>query len=257
MQVRSRVNPSNVVMWPWFLLVSAVTVGVGVLVGSVSGRARRGVLWVNHWIWGRLLFALGPLWSVRRSVPPLGPGPYVVVSNHASLIDIPLNLGLPLPIRVSARPGLFRVPVMGWYMRYSRQIRVDGGSREDIGRTLDAFRTAIADGVSILVFPEGTRSEDGEIGAFQKGAFKLAAELGVPLLPVVIDGSGDALPKGSNGLVRWFCRFRMHVLPPVETKDPPPIRVLTRRVRDAMVAELERMRASETVPQLAIERASP
>lgn len=244
--VRARVNVSNVVMWPWFLLVSAVTIAVGVFVGTVTGpldRARRRVLWVHHWIWGRSLFTFGPLWTVRRQIPPIGPGPYVVVSNHASLIDIPLNLGLPLPIRVSARPGLFGVPVMGWYMRYSRQIQVDSGSQQDIERTLDACRTAIAEGVSVLVFPEGTRSEDGSIGTFHKGAFKLATELGVPVLPVVIDGSGDALPKGSNGLVRWFCRFRMHVLDPVQTADTTATRVLTRQVRDAMVAELERMRA--------------
>jgi 1-acyl-sn-glycerol-3-phosphate acyltransferase len=250
----ARVSPSNIVMWPWFLLVSAVTVAVGLVVGTLAApfdRARRGVLWVNHWIWGRLLFALGPLWSVRRQVPELGPGPYVVVCNHASLIDIPLNLGLPLPIRVSARPGLFRVPLMGWYMRYSRQILVDSADREGVDRTMEAFRAAIADGVSVLIFPEGTRSEDGQIGTFHKGAFKLASELGVPLLPVVIDGSGAALPKGSNGLVRWFCRFRMHVLQPVPTTGTS--RVLSRQVRDAMVAELDRMRAEAREPLLAVE----
>lgn len=248
-------NASNVVMWPWFLFVSAVTVGTGVVVGTITApfdHARRAVLWVNHLIWGRVLFALGPLWSVRRQIPQIGPGPYVVVCNHASLIDIPLNLGLPLPIRVSARHGLFAVPVMGWYMRYSGQILVDTGTREAVDRTLDACRAAIADGVSVLVFPEGTRSEDGRIGAFHKGAFRLAAELGVQVLPVVIDGSGAAMPKGSSGLARWFCRFRMNVLAPVDANENTASRVLARRVRDDMVAELDRMRAEDApVPVLA------
>ncbi|MEQ1504791.1 MAG: lysophospholipid acyltransferase family protein [Myxococcota bacterium] len=244
---RPRVNLlANAVMWPTFLLMSAVTVVLGVAVGTITApfdRARRAVAWVDHLVWGRLLFLFGPLWSVRRSIPPLGPGPYVVVSNHGSLIDIPLNMGLPLPMRVLAREGLFRVPVMGWYMRYSRQILVDGSSRDGVDQTLDACRDAIANGVSVLVFPEGTRTEDGAIGVFHKGAFKLAAELGVPVLPVVIDGSHQALPKGSPGLVLPYCRFRMRALEPIPVDGTVATRVLARRVRDRMVAELDRMRA--------------
>ena len=238
-------------MWPWFLSVSVATALGGVVAGTLTApfdRSRRGALWVNHWLWGRLLFALGPLWRVERQrVPdgdaPLGPGPYVVVSNHTSLLDIPLNMGLPLPMRVSARPGLFRVPIMGRYMRYSRMISVDAGSREAVEASLAACRQAIAEGVSILVFPEGTRSEDGRIGAFHKGAFLIARELDVPILPVVIDGSGAALPKGRLGLMSSFCRFRMRTLPPVAPATSA--RVLSRQIRADMVAELDRMRSGD------------
>jgi 1-acyl-sn-glycerol-3-phosphate acyltransferase len=235
---------SNAVMWPWFLAVSLVTLAFGVLAAAARpwDRARLGALWVHHWLWGRALFALGPLWRVQREIAtPLGPGPYVVVSTHASLIDIPLNLGLPLPIRVSARPGIFRVPLMGAYMRFSRMIPVASDSRESVEASLEACRAAIRDGASILVFPEGTRSVDGRIGPFHKGAFVLARELGVPILPVVIDGSMAALPKGSPGLVQRFCGFRLRAMAPIEPDAPS--RVLARRVREAMVAELARMRA--------------
>lgn len=252
-----RVDPlSNAIMWPWFLAVSALTVAVGLTASLLRpwDRARTGALWVHHWLWGRALFTLGPLWRARRELIPLGPGPYVVVSTHASLIDIPLNLGLPLPIRVSARPGIFRVPVMGAYMRFSRMIPVGSGSRGEIEASLEACRAAIRDGASILVFPEGTRSEDGRIGPFQKGAFVLARELGVPVLPVVIDGSGAALPKGSPGLVRRYCDFRMRVLPPIPADAPS--RALARRVRDAMVAALADLRG-EPVASLPLTTAPP
>lgn len=241
---------ASVVLWPWFLLASAATVAGGVVVGALTApfdRARRSVLWVNHLVWGRMLFTFGPLWTARRTVPEIGPGPYVIVSNHVSVLDIPLNMGLPLPIRVCAREALFDVPVMGWYMRFSRQIRIETGSREAVEGSLAACRQAIEDGVSVLVFPEGSRSDDGRIGTFQKGAFKLAQELGVPVLPVVVDGSQDALPKGQLLVRSLFTRMRMTVLPPVSTTTPEgaPIvcRVLARRVRDAMVSELDRMRA--------------
>mgnify|MGYP003376034964 CR=1 FL=1 len=234
---------SNLVMWPWFLGVSVVTMVGGLILGLVPrdpGRLRP--LWVNHWLWGRALFAFGPLWRARREVGPLGPGPYVIVSTHTSLLDIPLNLGLPLPIRVSARPGIFRVPVMGAYMRFSRMIPVASDSREAVEASLEACRAAIRDGASILVFPEGTRSEDGGIGPFHKGAFHLARELGVPILPVVIDGTGRALPKGSPGLVQGFCRFHLRTLPPIAPEGTA--RALSRRVREAMVAELAALRQS-------------
>lgn len=235
---------SNAIMWPWFLLVSAAELVLGVVVGTLAkpfDPARKSVLWLNHLLWGRLLFLLGPLWTAERRIPELGPGPYVIVSNHASLIDIPLNVGLPLPIRIGARPGLFRVPLMGWFMRFSGHICVESGSKEAIEATMQACRAAIQDGISILIFPEGTRSDDGSIGSFHKGAFHLARELGVPILPVVVDGTGQALPKGSVGLVKGFCRFRMHVLEPI---DPSTLsaRALSRRVQDRMTAELDHMR---------------
>jgi 1-acyl-sn-glycerol-3-phosphate acyltransferase len=117
---------------------------------------------------------------------------------------------------------------------------VASDSREAVEASLGACREAIRDGASILVFPEGTRSGDGRIGPFHKGAFLLARELGVPVLPVVIDGSGAALPKGSPGLVLRSCDFRMRVLAPIAPEGSS--RVLARRVREAMVAELTRMR---------------
>ena len=134
-------------------------------------------------------------------------------------------------------------------MRLSGHLSVDASSREAIEDTLASCRESIAAGTSILIFPEGTRSTDGEIGPFHKGAFMIARELGTPLLPVVIDGTGQTLPKGSPGLIRWFSEIRMRVLEPIDPAAVPgATRVLTRRVHEMMVHELQQLRSTPRFP---------
>ena len=99
-------------------------------------------------------------------------------------------------------------------------------------------------GSSVMMFPEGTRSTDGEVKAFKHGAFTLASELGLALVPIVIDGTRDALPK--HGLMLdhpWGLQVRVHVLDPIEPRPGEPVQDLMTRVRDVMVAELAAMRA--------------
>jgi 1-acyl-sn-glycerol-3-phosphate acyltransferase len=165
--------------------------------------------------------------------------PYVVVSNHQSLADIPLISHVPMEMKWLAKDSLFRLPLLGWMMGLAGDIPVDRTDRRSGARALLAAGRMLANRCSVIFFPEGTRSRDGRVGAFNEGAFLLAIKAGVPVLPLAIDGSSDCLPKHS-----WMFGdvqdIRLQVLPPVETAglSPRDAGVLRDRVRAAIVAQV-------------------
>jgi 1-acyl-sn-glycerol-3-phosphate acyltransferase len=122
---------------------------------------------------------------------------YVFVANHQSGIDIPLLIaGLPRFLSFIAKKELFFIPFFGWSIAAIGHIWIDRSNarkaRESISR---AVRKIQNDDVSLVIFPEGTRSETGEVGAFKKGSFTLPIEAGVDLVPVAIRGTRNVLPK--------------------------------------------------------------
>lgn len=123
--------------------------------------------------------------------------PYVVVSNHQSLADIPLLSHLPWEMKWVAKRELFSLPVVGWMMRMAGDIPVNRSSARSGARAMITAARCLDQHCSIMFFPEGTRSRDGRIGAFNDGAFHLAARLGLPVLPIALDGSHACLPKRS------------------------------------------------------------
>lgn len=168
---------------------------------------------------GAALTKVNPSWRVhitgeRISSPR---NPYVVVSNHLSLADIPILSNVPWEMKWFAKSSLFRIPVAGWMMRMAGDIPVDRGNARSGARALVEARGYLQNRYSVMIFPEGTRSADGRIGRFSEGAFHLAISQQVPILPIAIDGSDGCLPKKS-----W--RFGpprdilVHVFPPVETE---------------------------------------
>ena len=123
---------------------------------------------------------------------------YVVMSNHCSLFDIPTVLtSLPFPFRMLAKASLFRIPFMGWYMSRVGYIPV---KRDDPRRARESIENAasrVASGLSVLIFPEGTRSVEGEVARFKRGGVNLAHTAAVSVVPVAIINSGRLLPRGS------------------------------------------------------------
>ena len=125
---------------------------------------------------------------------------YIIVSNHQSHFDIPaLNAYFPLSVRMIAKKELFRIPIFGWAMYLAGHISLDRGKGK---KALKSLRKAIdrirKKNFSIVVYPEGTRSPDGEIHPFKNGAFRLAVEANLPVLPVTIIGTRQILPKHST-----------------------------------------------------------
>jgi 1-acyl-sn-glycerol-3-phosphate acyltransferase len=168
---------------------------------------------------------------------------YAIVSNHQSLADIPLITLLRIDTKWLAKAELFRVPVLGWLMRSAGDIPVERGDRRNSARALLECARVLRQGCSVVFFPEGTRSRDGTLLPFNEGPFQLAIRERVPVLPLVIAGSGDALPRNS-----WMFGptqdIHLRVLEPVSTegwtvKETSALRDL---VRQRMIEELERLR---------------
>jgi len=151
-------------------------------------------------LWAYMYAMVIPGWTVsiegREKISPNKT--YIIICNHQSAADIAVLFGLFRHFKWVSKPSNFKLPVVGWVMRMNRYIEV-GDSPASIRQMLEKSTRALQEGNSILIFPEGTRSSDLKLGRFHDGAFHLAMENKVPLLPVLLDGTGEALPR--NGYV--------------------------------------------------------
>ena len=124
--------------------------------------------------------------------------PYVYMANHASLIDTPaLFAYLPHQFRIMAKKSLFNVPFMGWHLWTAGHFPIDHGNPRKIATSLRRVIEGVKNGRSLAVFPEGRRTEDGQLQKFEPGAFKIALKAGVPIVPVTIRGTFAMLPRST------------------------------------------------------------
>jgi 1-acyl-sn-glycerol-3-phosphate acyltransferase len=175
-----------------------------------AGRALR-QLAVSH-------VNLTHLWRFEtEGRPPEGPRrPYVVVSNHESYADVFLVSHFPWEMKWLAKKTIFNIPVMGWMMRMALDVPVRRGERESAIAALAECRDRLARRVSVMIFPEGTRSRTEDLLPFKDGAFQLAIESRVPILPIAIAGTRACMAKGSFAFRRAHARAR--VLAPISTE---------------------------------------
>ena len=185
--------------------------------------------------------ALIPQWRFRTSgVQVTDPRrPYVVVSNHESYADIFLISHLPWEMKWLSKDAIFRLPFMGWMMRMAGDVEVVRGDPQSRAKAIEGMRDRMRKKVSVMIFPEGTRSPTDEMLPFRDGAFRLAIEEGAPVLPLVVAGTRDAMAKHSFVFNR--ARAEVRVLPPIETTGmtPDDAPALRERVR-ALIAEARR-----------------
>jgi len=195
---------------------------------------------------GRALVRLNPLWSVSvegREHLEFG-GPFVMVVNHQSLADLIVMCFLHHPTKFLGKASLFKLPVFGWALRIAGEVAVERGDRGSGSTALRELRKWLSRGVSVCLFPEGTRSEDGGIAPFKMGAFKLAIEAGAPILPVVLSGAAALLPKNSM-LFDQRADIRVRVLRPFSTlrRKVTDTDVLAAEVRGQMIEALRELDA--------------
>ena len=204
----------------------------------------RGVVlhrFTSLWAWAYTFF--NPIWRIevsgRERFRP--DQTYVVVANHQSLLDILVLFRLFRHFRWVSKVENFRIPLVGQVMRLNRYIEIERGKADSVRRMLRACEQALGEGNSVLIFPEGTRSETGALRPFKIGAFELARTSRCPILPVVIDGTARALPK--RGIVlQGRHAIRVEVLeeiPPDDFKDLTSAQ-LAQRVREQIAAALAR-----------------
>ena len=213
------------------VLVALPVVAVVRLVDRTPARVRAGRTFRRI---GALVPRVNPAWTV--AVGGVDPAalrhPYVVVSNHQSLADIPVIARLPWEMKWVTKAEMFRVPVFGWLQRMAEDIPVDRKDAASRATVLARAEGVLRRGCSVMFFAEGTRSKDGRLKTFYDGAFSLAVQAGVPVLPLAIDGTRDAIPK--HGWTFGRADVRLAVLPPVPTEglteaDVPELRDRVRR----------------------------
>jgi 1-acyl-sn-glycerol-3-phosphate acyltransferase len=150
-------------------------------------------------IWTRLYLTFNPGWNLRiqnkEKISRLHP--YVFISNHQSIIDIALILQLGINFKWISKIELRRVPFVGWVIWMNNHILVRRGDRVSVLQMAEACKKSLQNKISVFVFPEGTRSHEGTIQPFKEGAFIIAKDNCVPILPIVLEGTGEVLPKKS------------------------------------------------------------
>ena len=168
---------------------------------------------------------------------------YIIVSNHQSILDILILNRLRYRFRWISKIENMKVPVLGWYLLMAKYITIDRGNPESKALMMQKSLESIRKRISIMIFPEGTRSLNGQLGPFKLGAFQLAIMADKPVLPVIVDGTGNILPK--HGIVFGPGNvIRLKVLDPIYpgsfgTGDPEELAV---KLRNLMTEELEKLR---------------
>lgn len=168
---------------------------------------------INHLIsclWAHGVAFANPGWRVRvtgRRRIALGKA-HVLVANHTSLADIVFGFLLYRQFKWVSKASVFKVPVIGWNMRFCRYIPLTRRNPQSIAQMMETCRHWLRRRISVMMFPEGTRSLDGQVKDFKHGAFTLALETGVPVVPIAIHGAQDVIPKHKKGLA---ARANVHI----------------------------------------------
>ncbi len=214
------------ILVPIVAIVAYVITGVALLVWPPLLAVTLLLTWPfdrNRVVAGRLLRLCGalvsrsfPFWRIRIDGRwPRGRGAYVVVANHNSFLDIFVLSNIPHEMKWVAKKSLFRIPWVGWCFIMSGDIPLERGDASSALSVLGRARRYLDRGMSVMLFPEGTRSRDGRMLPFKSGAFKLAIDAGVPVLPIAVSGTAHGMPKGSP----WVRPARIHV----QILEPVPV----------------------------------
>jgi 1-acyl-sn-glycerol-3-phosphate acyltransferase len=161
--------------------------------------------------------SLTPFWTFRiLGAEAVDRGkPHVFVANHSSFTDVFLVVRLPWEMKWLSKKSIFSIPLLGWQMRVGGDVPIARGDPDSAREALRELRRRLESGVSVILFPEGTRSADGSLGTFRDGAFRLAIEAAVDVVPLAIIGAAQSLPKRS--FVFRPSTATLQVLPPVST----------------------------------------
>jgi 1-acyl-sn-glycerol-3-phosphate acyltransferase len=226
---------------PLIILATIVfaTVSVAVSLFDATGRRQARIAVA----WSRTLLKISGVKAEVEGLENISPnGVYVFASNHASYMDTPVVLGnIPVQFRFLAKRGLFMIPFLGTHLQRAGHIPVFRGNARQNLKTLGmAAETVQKRGISLLIFPEGGRSQDGALGQFSEGAAYIAIKAGVPLVPLTLLGTRAVLPFGS-GLPRPG-RVRMLVGNPIPTEglSLKCREQITAQARAQIAANLER-----------------
>ena len=211
---------------------------MGIILSLPFDRSGNGVHHIVG-LWARILLVLSGVTVEVEGVDRLPEGPVVLASNHQGAYDIlVLQSSLPLQFRWIAKKSLFSIPIVGWAMTLAGYISIDRRRATLAYKSIErAAEKVKGEGVSVVIFPEGTRGTTGSLLPFKRGAFLLALKSGVPVVPVSIKGSLDVLKRGS--LLIRPAPVRVVISVPIESVGVKEGE-LSERVREAVEQGLSR-----------------
>lgn len=219
--------------------IVAIVLALGAILagGLWWDRDRRLFHRIAAW-WGGSLARTLPFSVELRGREHASGGPYVIVANHQSVVDLLVLYLLPLPYRTLARRALFFTP-MGLNMWAAGYLPTPRRRPDSLAQLMCACRRWLSARIAVLVFPEGARSDGVELGRFHRFAFDLASQAGVPVLPVALAGTNDVAPRGTWRF-GYGCHIVVDVLPPMPSgaRDPPDLLEACRSTLSVRVAAL-------------------
>ena len=236
----------SLLFWAFLVTSSLLLFPVAVVIWAVTAPFDRNKRLLHQFtcFWASLYTWLNPAWRVhvegrekiRREAT------YVMVANHQSLLDILVLFRLFVHFKWVSKIENFRIPCIGWNMSLNGYVKLRRGDKQSIGEMMSACARVLDGGSSIMMFPEGTRSPDGRLRAFKRGAFTLAQGSGCPLLPILVEGTADALPK------RGFVLQGRHSIR-IRVLDEIPHEKLLGRPVEEVTAEVWRLFADALGPE--------
>jgi 1-acyl-sn-glycerol-3-phosphate acyltransferase len=216
----------------WTLFVTVIFGYLSILLSVVGNKGN----WshISARIWGRSILAASGIQVRVTGMENIDPAKsYIYMSNHQSNFDIPVLLAfLRVQFRWLAKEELFKIPFFGYAMQRVGYISINRSDRRSAFQSLKRAAEIIRGGVSVMIFPEGTRSLDGRIRPFKKGGFILALDAGVPIVPVVIRGTRSIMPK--ERLRIRSGRVTLEILAPIDTT------AYARKNKDDLIAAVRR-----------------
>jgi 1-acyl-sn-glycerol-3-phosphate acyltransferase len=233
----------SMVFWLFMTVSSIVLFPVAVLIWLVTWPFDRRLRVLHQFtcFWASLYTWLNPAWRVRvEDLHKICPDEtYVMVANHQSLLDILVMFRIFAHFKWVSKIENFRVPFIGWNMTMNRYIKLRRGDKASVIQMMRACEKTLAQGNSIMMFPEGTRSPDGRLRSFKTGAFELAKRSGRPILPILLRGTANALPK-RGFVLRGRHEIRIRVLDevPHDSFAHQDVAILTERMRERFAREL-------------------
>ena len=229
----------SVYIWIVFIITSIVCMTIAFIIWCLTVpfdpnlriMHKFSCLWASIYIW------VNPLWKLQiEGREKIQPGKaYVMVCNHQSMLDILVLYQLFTHFKWVSKAELFKVPIVGWNMYLNRYIAVNRANKASHIQMMKECEMNLLNGNSIMIFPEGTRSKDGVLLPFKEGAFRIAQSAKVDILPILLDGSANTLPK-QGIMLRSKETIRIKVLDPIEfsTFAELPVKEIASNVQEMM-----------------------
>jgi 1-acyl-sn-glycerol-3-phosphate acyltransferase len=223
--------------------ISAYTIALGTLSILSTFVDRKGH--AAHWCaraWAWLILATTGVDVQVEGLERIKPGEtYIFISNHQSIYDIPVIFAsLPFQLRIIAKDSLGRFPFLGWHLIRAGHLLVDRRNPDRSG-ILNRWRRLVSDRLSLIIFPEGTRSIDGRVGRFKGGSFLLALEAGLTIVPLSVSGTRHVMMKGRLMTCPGQVTLRVHdpvVSPKIATPTAEDARDLAVRIESIVRSDV-------------------